>query len=135
MKKTGILNSEISKIVAEMGHMDLLTIADLGFPIPQGVKKVDLVIDNGRPGLLEVVEVILKELKVEKIILAEEMKTVNSSTLQKLVELIEEINGPVKVEFVPHEEFKKISRDSKGIIRTGANVPYSNVILVGGVTF
>lgn len=39
MKKVGILNSEISKIVADMGHMDTLAVVDLGFPIPQGVKK------------------------------------------------------------------------------------------------
>lgn len=73
MKRVGILNSTISEMVANMGHTDMLAIVDMGFPIPDGAKKVDLVVDKGKPGLLEVVEVILKELEVEKIILAEEM--------------------------------------------------------------
>lgn len=30
MKKTGIINSEISAVVANMGHMDWLSIGDAG---------------------------------------------------------------------------------------------------------
>ena len=34
MKKNGILNSEISKILADMGHTDQLIIADCGVASP-----------------------------------------------------------------------------------------------------
>lgn len=34
MKKTGIINSEVSAVVANMGHMDWLSIGDAGMPVP-----------------------------------------------------------------------------------------------------
>ncbi len=42
MYKTGILNSEISKLLSDLGHTDQIIIADCGLPVPQGVKKIDL---------------------------------------------------------------------------------------------
>lgn len=135
MKKTGVLNSTISEIIATMGHTDMLTIVDIGFPIPEGVKKADLVLDKGKPDLLEVIEVIMRELEVEKIILAEEIKDKNPETKDLIIDFVKKHNKNVEIEFVPHEEFKKISRKSKGFVRTGADKPYSNLILVSGVVF
>ena len=40
MKKTGIINSEVSAVVANMGHMDWLSIGDAGMPVPFGTKKI-----------------------------------------------------------------------------------------------
>jgi len=135
MKKTGVFNSVISKLIAEMGHTDKLAVVDLGFPIPKEVETIDIVLDRGKPDLLETVEVVLRELKVEKILLSEEMKEKNPETLEKLIELIKQKNGEVEVEFLPHEDFKKVSKECKGVVRTGADKPYSNVILVSGVIF
>jgi D-ribose pyranase len=42
MKKTGIINRDVSALVAQMGHYDALMISDAGFPIPRGVPCVDL---------------------------------------------------------------------------------------------
>lgn len=39
MKKQGILNSEIAKVLADMGHTDTLCIGDCGLPVPAEVKK------------------------------------------------------------------------------------------------
>ena len=49
MKKNGILNSEISKIFADLGHTDQIMIADVGLPIPEGIKKIDLAVELGKP--------------------------------------------------------------------------------------
>ena len=38
MYKTGILNSEISKVLSDLGHTDTIIIADCGLPVPDGVK-------------------------------------------------------------------------------------------------
>lgn len=84
---------------------------------------------------MEVIEILLRELKVERIILAKEMDEKSIQTKQELLKLIEKMNGPVEVVTVPHKEFKEMSKNVKGIIRTGADIPYSNVILVGGVIF
>ena len=34
MKKNGILNSHIAKVLADLGHTDTIVIADCGLPIP-----------------------------------------------------------------------------------------------------
>ena len=39
MQKIGILNSEIAKVLADMGHTDTIVIGDCGLPVPDGVKK------------------------------------------------------------------------------------------------
>jgi D-ribose pyranose/furanose isomerase RbsD len=48
MKKRGLLNAPLSQVIAEMGHGDLLVIADAGLPIPLTVARIDLAV---RPGL------------------------------------------------------------------------------------
>lgn len=40
MKKQGMLNSDITKVISDMGHTDTIVIADCGLPIPDGVKKL-----------------------------------------------------------------------------------------------
>lgn len=131
MKKTGILNQNVSNIVAGMGHMDTLVICDAGLPIPKTVERVDLALKPGMPGFLETVAVIAQELKVEKLIIAEEMTRVSPHFEAGL----KEIFPGVSVEFVSHNQFKKLSGDATAIIRTGECTPYGNVILVSGVTF
>ena len=42
MKKIGIINAPISAVIAELGHLDMLSIADAGLPIPQEIQRIDL---------------------------------------------------------------------------------------------
>lgn len=49
MQKIGILNSEIAKVLADMGHTDTIVIGDCGLPVPDGVKKIDLALKLGTP--------------------------------------------------------------------------------------
>ena len=42
MKKSGILNAQLIRCIAELGHKDLFMIGDAGMPIPKGVEIVDL---------------------------------------------------------------------------------------------
>ncbi len=128
MKKAGIFNGEISKIIAKMGHRDMLAVVDMGFPIPESVERIDLVVDRGEPTIFKVLEVIDRELEVEELIFAEE-------TSEEFVDKVKQIFKDAKVIFVSHKELKKLSYDSRAIIRTGEAVPYSNVILVSGVIF
>ncbi|MBS6044011.1 MAG: D-ribose pyranase, partial [Clostridium baratii] len=44
MRKTKLLNSQISSVISEMGHTDTLAIGDCGLPIPKDVKRIDLAI-------------------------------------------------------------------------------------------
>ena len=132
MKRNGILNSEISKVLSDLGHTDQITIGDCGLPVPDGVKKIDLALKLGVPSFQEVLGTVLEDMKVEKVILASEIKDKNpiqlSNTKEKLEEGVEET-------FVSHEEFKKLTEKSKVIIRTGEDSPYSIIILQSGVIF
>ena len=49
MKKSGILNAQLIRCIAELGHKDLFMIGDAGMPIPKGVEIVDLVVCGGVP--------------------------------------------------------------------------------------
>lgn len=131
MKKHGALNSEIDKLLADLGHTDHLTIGDLGLPVPTGVKKIDLAIKLGSPSFEEVLLVMQQEMAVEAIVLAEEIKTENAEQWQ----LIQKTFPNVPIRFVPHEAFKEETKESKAIIRTGEATPYSNIILQAAVIF
>lgn len=131
MKKTTLLNSQISSVIAEMGHTQTLTIGDAGLPVPFGTDRIDLALVKGIPSFLDVLDAVLTELCVERIVLAEEIRTVNP---EMEAEILKRFPG-IQVDYVPHEEFKEQTEDSMAVIRTGETRSYSNVILVSGVTF
>ena len=131
MKKTGMLNKEISSVVAGMGHTDTLVIGDAGLPIPKDVQRIDLALKKDVPGFIETVETVVQELCVEKVIVAKEMKEVSPDVLLEL----ERIFPDTSFEFVSHDELKKLSREASAIIRTGEFTSYANVILGSGVDF
>lgn len=131
MKKTGMLNSDISRVIADMGHMDWLGIGDAGTPVPAGTEKIDLAVKAGLPSFIDVLQEVLKELEVQKVYIAEEIKTENP---QQLAAIKKALPG-VEVEFIPHSELKQDLKSSKAFIRTGEETPYSNVILESGVIF
>ena len=41
MKRQGILNSEISRVLTYMGHTDQICIGDCGLPIPEETERID----------------------------------------------------------------------------------------------
>jgi len=131
MKKTALLHSELSYVIATMGHMDTLVIADAGLPIPENTTRIDLALTQGVPGTAQTLKVVLEELKVEKAILAEEVKERNPRFLS-------EVQGAlpgVPLEFVTHAELKTRTAYARAVVRTGEFSPYANVILVSGVVF
>jgi D-ribose pyranase len=133
MKKAGILNSDISRVLSYMGHTDTICVGDCGLPIPDEVARIDLALKFGVPSFMETLETVVNDMKVEKIVLAEEIKTQNPKVLGEIEELFAGQN--IEVEFVTHVELKALTRDSKAVIRTGETTPYANVILQAGCIF
>jgi D-ribose pyranase len=131
MKKIGILNSEISKVISELGHTDTIVICDSGLPIPAHVKRIDLALKQNVPSFLDCLETVLLEMQVEQAFIALEMDQVTPK-LKKQMET--SLNG-VTVHEVSHEELKTMTHQAKAIIRTGEFTPYANVILQAGVIF
>lgn len=130
MKKTTVINSNLSRVIAQMGHYDTLGVGDAGMPVPVGTEKVDLAVTNGLPSFVDVVKNILSELQLQEVYLAEEIKTENPQQLAAIKEIID-----VPIKFTPHDKMKADLSNAKAFVRTGEMTPYANIILVSGVTF
>ncbi|MDZ4159702.1 MAG: D-ribose pyranase [Anaerolineaceae bacterium] len=131
MKKTALLNPDLSYIIASLGHLDMLVVADAGLPIPTGPERIDLALTRNLPGFLETLRVILDEMKVEKVILAQETIQISPHIQQAITEFLPGIT----MEAVPHSRFKEMTANARAVVRTGEFTPYANVILVSGVVF
>jgi len=129
MKETGFLNREISHVISIMGHMDELIVCDAGFPIPLGVRAVDISLAKDKPTVLELLEELIKHFSVEKLVMANETKDVSPTRFNAIVDLFPK---DVPVETIAHAEFKRRSTKVKAVIRTGDFTAYSNVLLVSG---
>ncbi|MEC1288938.1 D-ribose pyranase [Bacillus mojavensis] len=131
MKKHGILNSHLAKLLADLGHTDKIVIADAGLPVPDSVLKIDLSLKPGFPAFRDVAAVLAVEMAVEKVIVASEIKVSNPENAS----FIETLFSEEAVDCLPHEEFKELTKEAKAVIRTGEFTPYANCILQAGVLF
>jgi D-ribose pyranase len=131
LKKIGILNKDISEVVAGMGHYQCVIVCDAGFPIPDGVRRIDLSLTPGIPAFLDVLRTILEELCVEEVIIAEETTVFSPGRYEEMTALFP--NTPHRL--VSHTDFKNISKTVTACIRSGECTPYSNIMLVAGVTY
>lgn len=66
MKKNGILNSEISRVLSYMGHMDCIAIGDCGLPIPDETERIDLALAFGIPTFMQTLEIVAKDMKLNE---------------------------------------------------------------------
>ena len=133
MKKNGILNSDISRVLSYMGHTDKLCIGDCGLPIPEETERIDLSVRFGQPLFMDVLKEVTSDMKVEKIYLALEMKEKNPEQLKAVLAHFE--SEKPEVVFITHEELKRMEKDCRAVIRTGEVTPYSNIILQSGCLF
>lgn len=120
-------------MISKMGHYDQLTISDAGLPVPGGVKRIDLAVKLGLPGMEEVMEVVLSELKIQRAILAQEMQEQNQALYKSVTSRLAQEGAEITM--VPHAEFKELTKNSKAVIRTGECVAFANIILESNVTF
>lgn len=139
MKKTTNLNAPLSHRIATLGHTDSLTICDAGLPIPDFVERIDLALTAGVPSFLETFDVVVSELFVERVLIAEEIKQKNPQILDALLARLNQLeqaqNNQIQIDYVNHEIFKEQTHSSKAIVRTGECSPYANIILYSGVPF
>ena len=131
MKNTSLLQSDLSYMIATLGHLDTLVIADAGLPIPAETVRIDLALTRGVPSAVQTLKVVLDEMKVEKVVLAEEVRERNPKYLAEVQGFLPD----VPIEFVTHAELKTRTASARAVVRTGEFAPYANVILVSGVVF
>jgi len=126
MKKSGLLNPELLAAIGELGHTDEFVVCDGGFPIPDGVPRIDLAYRPGMPPFLDVLEAIMNEVAAEGAVIAEEASEEVAASIENLVG---------ETERVAHVDLKDRSYGVKFVVRTGEFTPYCNVIVICGVPF
>ena len=126
MKKSGLLNPELLAAIGELGHTDEFVVCDGGFPIPDGLPRIDLAYKPGMAPFLDVLEAIMDEVVAEGAVIAAEASAEVAGNIEKLVGTAERL---------PHDELKDRSYGVKFVVRTGEFTPYSNVIVICGVPF
>lgn len=52
MKKGTVINTQLSEVIADMGHFDLLGIGDAGMPVPENTWKIDLAVSKNLPSFI-----------------------------------------------------------------------------------
>lgn len=117
--------------LAELGHTDLLVLSDAGFPAPKGVKQIDLALRPGSPETIDILEVVNQEIVVEGLVVALE----SQHHSPQLIEWLRSKFAEVKIEYMPHAEFKRLSASGKFMVRSGDVTAYSNVIVRVGVPY
>ena len=134
MKKTPLLNIALSRLIASLGHGDILLIGDAGLPVPAGVELIDLALTPGIPDFASTLRIVLTEMQVESHVLADEILQHQPPGLTAVEQLTAQGELGAR-RLLSHEEFKQLSRNARAIVRTGECQPYSNIALVAGVTF
>lgn len=147
MKTRGVLHHELAKIIAAMGHGDMVVITDRGFPFPRHEMTACIDVSVGRdlPKVVDVVKVVLEELEIEKAIVAEETKQVSPhiyEAFQGILSRVKNKGNPIEQEIIPHQEFKHLvlngaleGKEMKAMVKTGEFTPFANIILISGVDF
>ena len=125
------MEQKVLDIIADIGHFQELIICNSDFTIPQGVQKLDLLTGLQTVAFLDILKLISEELWIEEIIIADETKEQSPDRYQEMVNIFSEI----KTRIVPDIEFKILSKTAKACIRTGESIPYSNIILIPGVSY
>lgn len=131
MKKTPLLNSEISRVISQMGHTDSIAIGDAGLPIPNSVERIDLAVIKNLPTFIDTLKAILTELEIEEVEIAREIKDASPEVYESIAKEI----GNAKITWISHEELKENLKKCKAVVRTGEQTPYANIILKSGVVF
>jgi D-ribose pyranase len=134
MKKTPLLNIALSRVIASLGHGDILMIVDAGMPVPPGVELIDLALTHGVPDFVSVLNTVLTEMQVESHVVAQEMLDREPPALST-IDTLKTAGNLGSQRLVSHDALKQLSRHARAIVRTGECQPYTNIALVSGVVF
>ena len=139
MRKGKLINSEVSYVIAKLGHFDGLTVADAGLPIPASTQRIDLAVSEGVPSFMDMVKAIVPEMEIQSVELAEEFRTHSPALHDEFIHFIggiSRVRGKnISVEYITHDIFKSNTESSVAVVRTGEHTPYANVTFKAGVVF
>lgn len=126
MLRGGLLNPHLLSLLARVRHTNRLVIADSMFPAWPGLETVDLSLVYGIPTVPQVVEAILANWKAGPVWMASEFNDHNDGAVR--AEFLSAFGG-MPVIWEPHLALKARVPGSVGLIRTGEQRIYTNVVL------
>lgn len=127
MLTEGILNPQLRSLIARVRHTNTLVIADYAFPYWPQIETVDLSLVQGVPTVIQLLDAILPVWKCGEIYMAEEFNVHNPKPLRTA---FAKARRGVKTVFEPHLQLKQRVPGAIGLIRTGDETIYSNMVLV-----
>jgi D-ribose pyranase len=130
MKRTGILNAQLSGALATLGHTDLILVVDAGFPIPREAQRVDLAVAQNLPDLRTVISLIADEIIVEGVVRADDVTGNNPKLDEWLLDRFADAEFSTRTHA---DMLGELARQAKVIVRTGAFEPWGNIGLFCGV--
>lgn len=134
MRRTNTtINPQLSRVISETGHTDLIVVSDAGLPIPRGSERIDLAYRPGAPAFLDVLDTVLAELAIEGATVSAEIADRSPHMLAALHERLDPIG--VTIELIPHVQFKKLAGTARAFVRSGEFTSYANIILHAGVAY
>lgn len=129
MLRTGILNPQLSSLLARVRHTNTLVIADRGFPFWPQIETVDLSLVDDIPTVLQVLAAIRQNFVIGQAWMAAEFRQHNPPEIQS--RFAAALQG-VAITHEPHLDFKRRVPLAIGLIRTGDTTQYANLILESG---
>ncbi len=131
MRKSGILNSNIVSVIADMGVTDTIAIVDASVAIPDETKKIDISLVKGVPSLKDTLKAVLSEIESSEVVIAMETEEENETAYNNILEEVKDR----KVLKVSNEQLKLMLKKCKAVIRCGECTPYSNIIIKSSCIF
>src|SRR3712207_952900 len=128
MKRGGVLNTALSRLLASTGHTDYFTVCDRGFPVPEGPERIDLALVDDIPTVLDVLAAVIGERSLDSVLITHEMAAISPDRVDAMRALL----GDVPFERVSHGHLKRLAQGARATVRTGDTVPYANIIVVSG---
>lgn len=129
MRPNQILHPELAKALATCGHSDIIMVTDAGFPIPAGANRIDLGFYAGYPDVCDILKVLRKEIFVEEVYFATEVKTHFPSLYSKVQDIY--TGSGAEFKGTTHEELcEHYAKKAKVIIRSGSLSAWANFALI-----
>ncbi len=128
MKKNPLLHPEISKVIASLGEGDRLVIATADLPISSDVQRIDIALSKGIPTVEQTLSVILSEMQVREVTIAEELEGTNALLVNGLKEKL----GEIPITQVMYVALKQRTKMANAVIRTGDFTNFATLILIAG---
>ncbi len=123
-----ILHPGLAQALATVGHGDFVLVTDAGFPIPRDATRIDLGFYEGLPDVLEILKVLRREMFVEAVRFAPEVRDCHPVLYAQMQEIYTGAGAPFIA--ATHEELvEEIAPKAKVIIRSGSFNAWANVAL------